>query len=84
MKNKKQSEDFVRWLDTFMINNLGRINAVQSDYAWLSGKTSGGQNLNFSRLNSKAVEKFIKTSIDKYGVDHVCAPYYSHTKKVKV
>ena len=80
-KDINQAEDFVRWLDTFMTANLSKISAAQSEYQWLM--RSSGTPLSFSRLNTKAVEKFIKTSLERYRVSPSCAPIYSHTKKIQ-
>ena len=76
LADKQQAEAFVRWLDSFMTNNLDRINQTTSQYRHL---TPSGK-LELVRLRPKSVEKFIKSCLEKYDVSHTTAPEYTRQK----
>ena len=76
--DKSQAAQFVLWLDGVMKGGSSRLRDIYDEYKWVS------TNLDFSRLNSKSIAKFIKKSVERYELSYEeVAPNYVYSKKIQ-
>ena len=73
--DKKRAEQFVRWLDYLYEDNSLKITQLHAQYVNILPK------LDFGRLNNKALEKFIKSSVEKYDLEATAAPNFTSKKR---
>ena len=73
--DKKRAEQFVRWLDDLYEDNSFKISQLHAQYVNRLPK------LDFSRLNHKALEKFIKSSVEAFDLEATAAPNFTSKKR---
>ena len=73
--DKKRSEQFVRWLDDLYEDNTYKISQLHAQYVKILPK------LDFSRLNHKALEKFIKSCVETFELEASAAPNFTSKKR---
>ena len=73
--DNKRSEQFVRWLDNLYEDNTFKISQLHAQYINILPK------LDLSRLNNKALEKFIKSSVETFDLGPNAAPNFTSKKR---
>ena len=70
-----RSTQFLRWLDNLYEDNSLKLSQLHAKYNNLLPK------LDLTRLNYKALEKFIKTCVERYGLGPEVAPNFTAKKR---
>ena len=73
--NKKKAEEFVQWLDNLYEDNSLKLATLHATY------TVQLPRLDFNRLNSKGLDKFIKNSVEVYDLPPEVAPKFTSKRR---